>query len=327
MTAIPVPVSPTVEAIYAHHAKKRGEHFDSYGIPFSALGDECDRLIWYGHHWAYHSEPIDGQKARLFETGDREETRIIDDLKAIGVTIVNQQMKVTLCDGHLRGKIEGEAIGLPDAPKTKHTIEIKTHKNTSYNAIVKHGLQKQNFKHYVQTMLGVHAAGNERGMYIMYSKNGLGAADYDYDLHAKRYALDPVEIAQWLARADRIIKAEKPPSKLHDDPEKKAAFKCKTCPARGVCHGGEFARVNCRTCLFSTPIADGGWHCSHHHAPIGRDLQKRGCVEHRFIPQLVPGVQTDFDPHGNVVSYGLHDGREWRDTGAHIDETGVLVKS
>lgn len=322
MNDIPVINSPTVEAIYAHHAKRKAAEgqWDSYGIAFSMLGDECDRHLWYAHHWAFKQKPVDGKKARLFQTGSREEDRIIAELKAIGVDITNEQMKVKLCDGHLRGKIEGEALGLPEAPKTKHTLEIKTHKNTSFNAIVKHGLPKQNPKHYVQTMLGAYGAGNARAMYIMNCKNS-------DDLHTIRFTVDPVEIAQWLARAERIIKADSPLPKLHEDPEKKAAFKCKTCPAKGVCHDGEFARINCRTCLHSSPVADGGWHCDRHKMPIPRDVQRDGCVEHRFIPGLVPGIQTDFDPDGAVITYALHRGEQWKDSGAYIDSLGCLVKA
>lgn len=324
MTEIPTPVSPTVEAIYAWHESKRGEQYDSYGVPFSALSDECDRLIWYSHHWAFTQTPIDGKRARLFETGNCEEARIIAELEGIGVEITNQQEKVKLCAGHLRGKIEGEGTGFPDAPVAKHTFEIKTHKNTKFNEIVKHGLKAKNHKHYVQLMLGVHAKGNSRGMYIMTCKNS-------DDLYATRFHLDPLEIAQWLARAERIIYAERPLAKLYEDPEKKAAFKCKACPAKGVCHDGAWARINCRTCMFSEPLrtgADGSWFCEKHHCHLTMETQKRGCVEHRYIPDLVPGVQVDFDVTigGPVINYALHDGREWKDDGAHVGEDGAMRK-
>ncbi len=321
-TEIPVPVSPTVEAIYAHHEKSRGEAFDSYGIAFSALGEECDRRLWYGHHWTHGQQPIDGRKARLFDTGKREEDRLIEELLAIDVRIANSQEKQRLCDGHLRGKIECTGIGFPEAPKTEHCVEIKTHKNTEFNNVVKHGVRKKYEKHYIQLMLGTHAKGLTRGMYFANCKNS-------DEIHAVRFALDPMEVAGWLARAERIIYDPGPPRKLHEDPETKAAWGCKVCPARGVCHGGEWPRINCRTCLHSTAEkgGDGRWTCA---LLIDRDLtmdeQKRGCVNHRYIPALVPGVQTDCDGVSMTITYALHSGETWVDRGCVTGEQGKLVK-
>lgn len=308
-TEIPVPLSPTVAAIYAKYEADQGPQYDSYGVPFSALGEECDRRIWYAHHWSFAPEAVDGQKLRLFETGKREEDRIIAELRGIGVEITAEQSKETLCGGHLRGKIECEAVGLLEAPATRHVLEIKTHKNVKFNRIVKHGVRKDFEKHYIQLMLGVHARGATRGMYIANCKNS-------DDIFAVRFHLDAIEVAQWLARAERIIYAERPPAKLHEDPEKKAAFVCKTCPARGVCHGGEFPRKNCRTCIHSTPLStgDGAWRCERHNVGIPRDMQRAGCVDHRFNPYLVPGQQVDVDTWFNIT-YALHDGRTWKDDG------------
>lgn len=312
MAQIPHVHSKTVQAIYDHHAKRKSGTFDSYGLTFSGLGEECDRALWYGHHWVFPQTPPSGEKARLFDTGDREEARIIAELRAVGVQITDEQEKQKLCDGHLRGKIECEALGLPDAPKTPHVVEIKTHKNTNFNAILKHGLKVKFPKHYIQLMLGVHAKGRNRGIYIMNCKNG--GAD-GFDLCSLRFELNPLEVAEWLARAERIIHASTPPSKLHDDPEKKAAFKCKMCPARHVCHEGAWPRINCRTCLHSSPGANGSWVCAHHGGAIDRDLQKTGCRDHRLIPDLVPGVQVDVEAEPLRIHYALHDGASWIDEG------------
>jgi hypothetical protein len=320
-TEIPAPVSATVQAIYAHHERARGEQYDSYGIGFSALGEECDRRLWYDFHWSTAGQPIDGKKARLFDTGKREEDRLIAELRAIGVDIRNEQEKLRLCDGHLRGKIECTAIGLPEAPKTEHAIEIKTHQNVKFNALVKHGVRKNHEKHYIQLMLGAHAKGLQRGMYIANCKNS-------DDIHAVRFALDPVEVASWLARAERIIYAATPPKKLHEDPTTKAAWGCKVCPARGVCHGGEWPRINCRTCYASEPVkgGDGRWHCVKHRRDLTMAEQKTGCADHRYIPDLVPGVRTDCDMTTETISYALHTGATWHDRGCAVGDDGRMAK-
>jgi hypothetical protein len=61
------------------------------------------------------------------------------------------------------------------------------------------------------------------------------------------------------------------------------------CNAFSVCHKGQFAKRNCRTCLHSTPISDGEFHCAKFDEKPDRELQASGCEAHRYIPSLVPG--------------------------------------
>ncbi len=305
MSSIPPPTPHTVDAIYAWRETRRGSAFESDGIPFSQMGDPCDRKLWYAFRWTHFPDVKLGRMLRLFETGHREEARMIVELIAIGCEITDEQQKVSLCRGHLRGKIEGVIVGVVEAPKTQHLLECKTHKGESWRAVVKHGLKEKKPEHWVQVLLGMHAKHLLRSFYIAHNK------DTD-ELHTVRHEYDPVEAMKIEARAERIIDAHTPPPKLHENPESKVAFHCTYCPAKALCHEGAMPRRTCRSCLHSTPV-DNGWRCERFDHDLSRAHQKAGCPDHRYLPGIVPGKQVDAYPVANVVVYEMADGSEWVD--------------
>ncbi|HTD74543.1 MAG TPA: hypothetical protein VK652_13525 [Steroidobacteraceae bacterium] len=306
MPTIPAPISHTVDAIYAWHESRRNA-FEGDGISVSELGHECHRYLWYKFRWAFTEPPKQGRMLRLFETGDREELRMLEELRAIGCKVSGEQERVTACQGHVRGKIDGKVVGIPEAPVTQHVVETKTHKAESWRAVVKHGVQKSKPAHYVQMQIYMHLLDLPRALYMAHNK------DTD-ELHIQRIEHDTVFCMQLLAGAERIIAAHSPPSKLHENPESKAAFHCTYCPAKALCHEGAMPRRNCRTCISSTPV-DGGWQCELHKRQLNRAVQKAGCWDHLFLPGLVPGKQIDADPVARTITYEMADGSEWVDGG------------
>lgn len=301
MAAIPPPHSATIAAIYAHHEANRS-NWESDGLSVSTLGNECDRALFYAFRWASYPEHIDGRKARLFETGNREEERMIAELCAIGCEVTGEQERISACGGHVRGKIDGRVLGLPDAPKTEHLFETKTHKADSWRAVVKHGVKAKKPAHYAQCQIGMHLTGCSRAFYLAHNK------DTD-ELHAERIEYDSLYCIQLLARAERIVRSDIPPPKISDNPD---YFACKFCPARAQCHEAEMPRKHCRTCIFSSPV-DNGWHCERFNGGLSRNDQKLGCEKHLFLPGLVPGEQIDCDETAGTVTYRLANGELWVD--------------
>jgi hypothetical protein len=313
MALLPKPINHTADAIYGAYAKARGQSWDAMGISVSILGRECERALWYEFRWTSPLEIIDGPKAITFETGDIEEQRLLGALRMIGCEVIDhdergKQVRVSSVAGHVRGKIDGKVLGLPEAPKTWHIVECKSMKETYWNAVVKKGVREGYYDHWVQLNIYCHLLGFDRGFYICRNKNtGL--------VHCERIETDHAEAIRLLARAERIVKMAEPPPKLFSDPTKKVAFKCGYCRHKGVCHYKEFARVNCRTCLHSSPVMVGEamWSCVRHNKPLTLDEQKRGCGSHLYIPALVPGELVDTNEDAELVFYTLHDGRQWCD--------------
>lgn len=309
MPEIPDLKSPVVAAIEA--AYERGTESERAYLGASVLGSECERQLWYSFRWAVPPEKFDGRKLRLFQTGHREEERLLNDLRRIGVEVTEhdpvtgyQWVAVVVADGHCRGHADARAIGIPGAEKTEHAVECKTHNDKSFKALKKDGVEKSKPVHYAQMQLYMHGLGLTRALYLAVNKN-------DDELHAERLHYDAEAALRLVAKAERIVAAHRAPTKLHEDPDAKLAFLCRSCSALGICHQGEFARRNCRTCLSSTPVADGGWHCARFDQLLTVEEQKAGCEHHLFLPSLVPAEQVDADEES--VTYRLPDGSEWRD--------------
>jgi hypothetical protein len=241
---------------------------------------------------------------RLFETGQREEDRIVANLRSTGATVLEvdpetgRQFRVEAHGGHFGGSLDGAALGLLEAPKTWHVVEFKTHSVKSFTDLVAKGVVKSKPQHAAQMQIYMHLTGLTRAMYVAVCK------DTDA-LHIERIEADPAEATRLLDKAERIIGAQHPPARISEDP---TWFECRMCSHHAACHAGEAAALNCRTCLHSTPV-DGGWHCARHDRRLDAQGQRRACHRHLFIPDLVPGTVTDAGE--DFVAYRMADGSDW----------------
>lgn len=302
-----VTISPTVLAIYrAYEAANR--NWDSLGISVGEIGHACDRALFYGLRWASAPEKIDGRKISIFRTGDMWEDRMVADLEAAGCEVTGQQDRIRLVHGHVRGKRDGAVIGLIEAPATEHLVEFKSANAKSFKDVVRKGVMVSKPLHYAQLQLGCHAFGLTRWCYMVTNK------DSD-ERHIERGEYDVEYCVRTLARAERIIFSDDPPSRLHEDPNSKMAFECGWCRHRAVCHEGAQPRRTCRTCLHSAPEmhGDGAWSCQRWTKPLGLDEQREACPVHLWLPGLIDGEQIDFDMESETVTYRLANGELWVD--------------
>ena len=310
MPEIPAPINHTVTAIYEALAKQR-RGGDGDAVPMSDCVNPCDRAIWYGFHWVSPAEEVDGEKASRFATGEFWETRLLEELQAIGVHVerfephTGRQVSVTRANGLMRGKLDGKCQGLPDAPQAVHVVECKSHNEKSFKDLVKKGVKDAKPDHYAQVQMYMRGTGLDRTLYLAVNKN----TDERY---AERLPYDPLFAAQVEARIERIVHLAEPPARLHDDPTSKAAFACGWCRHKSVCHEKAFARVNCRTCLRSTVGVP--WMCERDgdRAQLSYQAAQAGCDHHRFIPALVPGEQVDVI-FGDRIVYQMKNGDHWID--------------
>lgn len=301
---------PTLEAIDAAVVSAEAPR-PQRRLSGGQIGRACERSIWYQFRWAVPPETFDGRKLRLFETGHVEEARMVAWLRLAGVDVqdhdeaTGEQIEFTTLDGHFVGKLDGIATGILEAPKTPHLLECKTHSVKSFTELTRKGVAVAKPEHLAQMQTYMHMAGLTRAFYLAKCK------DTD-ELWSERIEYDPVHAATLMARAQRVRDASVPPDRISDNPD---YYICKSfkCPAYDVCHQGEFALRNCRTCLHSTPVADGGWHCARHDRELATDDQLLGCPHHLYLPGLVPGVPDDADDVAETVTYVLPSGRVWVD--------------
>lgn len=194
-----------------------------FTLSASVLGDQCQRRLWYKLHGA-PPEPFDGRMRRLFDRGHREEERFVMALRGIGCDVWGEQQRLYDC-GEYIGSIDGMVLGLPEAPKTTHLLEMKTANDKNFKAIVKDGHPP--FKHIVQMQVYMHLLQVTRALYLVINKNDdqIWQARLDYN---KEFAK-----AQ-LAKRDRLMMLKAPPERIDDRPE---YYICKVCYLRDECHG------------------------------------------------------------------------------------------
>lgn len=319
MVALRPVESHTLGAIYKAYEAEH-QHYDSIGLAIGSMGEECERRLWLGFRWAHEPEALDGKKIRLFDTGNREEVRLLDDLIRAGIKVTQGedggQIKVRALGGHLRGKLDGEATGVPEAPKVEHVVECKTANDKTFKQIaagvtsrkdgsVSKGVKEQKPSHYAQVQIYMHLRGKRRCLYLLVSKN-------TDEIYVERIEYDAAHALALMAKAERVISASRAPSRISDDPAK---YPCVMCPAASVCHGQAFGRNNCRTCIHSTPHINAGWEaiwiCERFSKELSVEDQKAGCPAHLYLPELVPGEQIDAGD--DWVGYRMADGSTWRD--------------
>ena len=117
--AIPIPVQEVevVQRIYEAIEKDNKRDFKLSRLGASSIGDDCIRRIWLS--WRGYDNPsFDGRMLRLFETGNLQEKRIIQDLRKAGFGVWDAyenglQFAYTDETKHFVVKIDGVIKGIP----------------------------------------------------------------------------------------------------------------------------------------------------------------------------------------------------------------------
>jgi hypothetical protein len=303
MAKVPEPLHSTAALIYQAYENDA----DSGNRPHlgaSLIGHACERYLWMTFRWV-ESKKFPGRMLRLFETGQLEEARFVANLRRIGIEVhdvdaTGNQWRVSDIGGHFGGSMDGAARGFPEAPKTWHVVEFKTHSEKSFKELSK-GVQTAKPQHYAQMQVYMGLTGMDRAFYMAVNKN-------TDELYTERVEFDQVEFARLKARAERVINAAEPPLKISEDP---SWYVCKMCDFHEHCHGQAAPQVNCRTCAHSTPMTEGEvgeWICESKLNTITIDAQRTGCSSHRYIPILLQNFATQTDYVNGDVVYTDKDG-------------------
>src|SRR5690606_33521849 len=303
MAKLPITATtpPTVLAIYEHYERMRGDWRRAH-LGASQIGKPCERALWYQFRWA-SAPQFDGRMLRLFDTGQREEARLIADLRSIGIEVhevdesTGRQFEVSDHGGHFGGSLDGAGRGFRESSQW-HVLEFKTSNAKRFEELKRQGVEKARPEHYAQMQVYMHLTGMQRAYYFAVCK------DTD-EIYGERVRYDATKALWRLERARRIIEAAAPPPRLSDDPD---YYLCRWCEHRAVCHGGHLPHVPCRTCVHATPELDGDrrWSCAFWKKDLTLNEQKRGCGQHLFIPGCTPWEVVDANPEDNSITYDRH---------------------
>ena len=268
----------TVDLIDRWHEEHHNETPRPY-MGISMLGHECPRYLWLMFRWAVR-ERFSGRMLRLFARGQREEESFADDLKRIGCIVTHtgrDQLTVSFggwVKGHPDGIIE---CGLPEAPKTPHVVEFKTHNDKSFEELKKKGVRDAKPMHWTQMQVYMLGRKLDRALYLAVNKN-------NDELYAERVKLERAEAQDMVRRGEDIAVDPFMPMPLSKDA---TFFKCKMCPCWTFCHQThQTTELNCRTCRHFSPDSDGRAMCSLYHIEIPYENQLMACTDYQVHPDL-----------------------------------------
>lgn len=260
------------ERIYAHWKARGDGQSPRAHLGASICGKACAREVWQNFRWvALGGHP--GRIYRLFDTGKREELRLIEDLKAIGIEILGEQVTFeSEFNPHLQCTVDVIARGFDEAPEKKHVVSFKTVNRFTFGTLPKKGLE-QVYPHYVsQLQLEMHLSGVDRGMFIAVCK------DTD-EIYTERVLYSPSSAGVLIERARQMVEGPRP-KRISDDP---GAKECKFCSFWMVCHSGSPAERHCRTCQYAAATGYGqkrNWRCARHQRDLSVADQLKGCEDY-----------------------------------------------
>ena len=318
MALLPDLIDPTLAALdLALEEESRSEKPRPY-LGRSEIGGECERRIWYRFRWVGF-EQFDAATLKRFADGHRSEALMIERLRKVAgielhtLTEEGGQIGFSDHDGHFRGHVDGMILGLIQAPKAWHVWECKAVDDKKLNKLIelKRGLGEKvalaawDRTYYAQAQLYMHYAGVGRHYLTAVSPGGRR-----HDSVRTNY--DQVEALRLVERARRIIGADAPPSRVSDS---EAFYICRYCPFSGICHSGQLAERNCRTCTASTIVGNGEWICEKYptHKTLSSDEQRAGCDKHLYNPGLVDGELIDAAADSSFAKYRMRNGDTWTD--------------
>lgn len=299
MATLPTPQHTFALAIYGQHERRAaGELARSY-LGASVLGEACDRRLWLAFRWAGR-ETFDGRMLRLFDTGHREEARLLDEMRAAGIQVWDRQpdgrqFRVEFAAGHGAGHLDAVVLGLPEAPKTPHVFDVKTVNRKKFAELLKNGFRKTYPRYWAQGQVYAGLMNLDRIAFAFVVKD-------DETIHLERFDFDREAFDRLMERAMRIVFAAEPPARLSNDP---AWFECKFCPFHAQCHGTAAPAPTCRSCAHATPERGGTWSCEcpGHPRALPLEVQRTGCERHRVIPILLSSWAQPVDVVDGAVLY------------------------
>lgn len=307
--------SKVVDAIYSYY-KETGEKepLRKY-LGASQIGHPCDRYLWYSFRHCCKSN-FDGRMYRLFATGDIEEMRFTADLQAIGCKVYTHdengnQFAISDFGGHFSGHLDGAAIGIPEAPKTWHVMEYKTHNSKSFEKLKKDGVSGSKPQHYAQCQVYMHKTGMTRTLYLGRNK------DTD-ELYSERIRYDKEQAELLMQRAKLIITSTTPPERPFPNQD---FYQCEWCDAKAICWGIQEERkyqalkvpfLSCRQCCHATPQLDGNqeawWRCEKKNCNI---IEEEPCENHLCLPGLFAFAEPTHYSDGHIEFKNFSEEKEW----------------
>lgn len=183
-------------------------------------------------------------------------------------------------DGHYGGSLDGIVL-LPkrygiDEPVL---LECKTNKTGGFSDLANKGMERAKPQHFAQNSCYGDKYKFNYCLYMNINKN-------NDEIYVELVKLNHTLGKQMELKAEQIITSQTPPPKLSMSD---TFWKCKMCNFNAICHKGDFAELNCRSCFFAVPAKNAQWLCEHpnNNGIIPKDFIPKGCNSYKSITSNV----------------------------------------
>jgi CRISPR/Cas system-associated exonuclease Cas4 (RecB family) len=280
----------------------------------SSIGEPCSRKLWYRFRWAKDIR-FGADTLKRFEDGHLQEEIQADRLEKVCLVYTKhpetgQQFRATMFGGHFGGSCDGKILGLLEAPKTWHIWEHKSVNEKKLQELEKildttdekKALELWDEVYYAQAVCYMAMFKMTRHFLTVSSPGGRRSISV-------RTNSNPKKAKALFKKAESIIFSEEPPAKLE-------SYKCNWCEYKDIClkegEEQETPKLNCRTCMYSTPTKEGTFICGNERTKkrcwwyddtIPNTFQMHGCKWHMFIPSLINSEQISAADDYSSITY------------------------
>lgn len=263
-----------IKDIYLGYEAKEKTALRRTHLGASVIGDKCKRNIFYEFRW-YYKEGIEGRILRLFDTGKREEERVLDNLWDLGFILrqpeVGDQIRFSDSSGHIGGSVDGIIDHIPAKygyDKFESCIlEIKTHSEKNFKKLQKERVLGGFPKHFHQMQYYMGSMAQPLALYIGVNKN-------TDEIYMEFIEADEFVFRGLKTKAEDILVSTEVPQGISANG---SWFECKLCKFNPICHGDVTPDKNCRSCKHSVVVEGGKWGCKLHNCNLDYNKQIVGC--------------------------------------------------
>ena len=241
-------------------------------LGMATIGEDCTRKMWFRFRWAKQGS-ITRRIQRLFDIGHSYEEQVVASLVETGIVITGQQDMLLGWGGHIVGFIDGIAVGVHEAPKTPHLLEVKSMNDRNFKVFKKKGIQKSHPKYYSQAQAYCGKKKLTRILFACINKN-------DSEIATERVHFSEDHYRFIMGRGMDVVGSEVPPPNVISDPKN---FACRFCDYSDICYEGARIQQTCRSCKYADLENEGKWSCSLHKKEISNEEQSIGCRQYSSV--------------------------------------------
>lgn len=265
-----------IKSIYEQYELENAQAKKRMHLGASVIGDKCNRYIYQEFRWYADRNP-EGRILRLFDTGKREEDRVLNNLAKIGFVFKTdsngQQISFQDKSGHIGGSVDAIITHIPNdfgSFDEECVLEVKTHSEKNFKKLEKEKVHKAYPRHYSQMQYYMGSLNLNHALYIAVNKN-------TDELYMEFILFDEFHFLVLKDKAESTVVADKIPQKISQLP---TWWECKICKFYDICHQDVEPNKNCRTCIYSAPMANGEWGCKLHKKNLSYNDQIQACSEY-----------------------------------------------